>query len=75
MIPFKEYFKVLLEGNPDEFIDEYFNSNDTPYPERFDEFEEQLRKLYDSDIEITEEMQDAIEEIEDVEGGYGNVDD
>ena len=75
MVPFKEYFKVLLNGKPDEFIENYFNNNDKPYPERFDEFEKQLRALYNSNIELTEQMQETLDEIDDVESGYGNIDD
>ncbi len=75
MITFKEYFKVLLEGKTDEFIENYFNHNDMSYPERYREFEKQQRELYNSDIELTEEMQEVLDEIDDVESGYGDVED
>lgn len=72
---FKEYFKVLLDGNPEEFLVNYFNNNDKPYPERYREFEKQLKELYDSNIELTDEMQEVLDEIDDTESGYGDVDD
>ena len=72
---YKEYFKLLLDGKSNEFMVEYFNDNGKPYPERYHEFEKQLRALDESGIELTEEMEDVIEEIEDVESGYGDVDD
>ena len=75
MITFKEYFKLLLDGKPNEFMVEYFNNNDKPYPERYHEFEEYLEELYDSDVKLTDEMEDVLEEIDDVESGYGDVDD
>lgn len=72
---FKEYFKVLLDGKPNEFIINYFNSNDMPYPDRYREFGKHLKELDNSGIELTVEMEDIIEEINDVESGYGNVED
>ena len=38
MIPFQEYFRVLLDGRPDEFIENYFLDS---YPERYREFNKQ----------------------------------
>lgn len=72
MIPFQEYFRALLDGRTDEFIEDYFLD---PYPERYREFNKQLRALYESDLPLTDEMQEILEEIDDVDGGYGNVDD
>ena len=72
MIPFQQYFRVLLDGRPDEFIEGYFLK---PYPERYKEFNKQLMALYESDLPLTDEMQEILEEIDDVDGGYGNVDD
>ena len=72
MVSFQEYFRVLLDGRPDEFIEDYFLE---PYPERYREFNKQLSALYESDLPLTDEMQEILEEIDDVDGGYGNVDD
>ena len=72
MIPFQEYFRVLLDGRPDEFIENYFLDS---YPERYIEFNKQLRALDESNLSLTDEMQEILEEIDDVDGGYGNVDD
>ncbi len=74
MIPFKEYFRVLLEGRPEQFLEDYFFSK-KPYRERYKEFDKQLKALYESDLPLTEEMQEVLDEIDDVESGYGNVDD
>ncbi len=72
MISFQEYFRVLLDGRPDEFIENYFLG---PYPERYREFNKQLRALDESNLSLTDEMQEILEEIDDIDGGYGNVDD
>ena len=72
MIPFQEYFRALLDGRTDEFIEDYFLD---PYPERYREFNKQLRALDESNLSLTDEMQEILEEIDDVDGGYGNVDD
>ena len=72
MISFQEYFRVLLDGRPDEFIENYFLDS---YPERYREFNKQLRALDESNLSLTDEMQEILEEIDDIDGGYGNVDD